>query len=390
MTAALRGGAAASSAVRAAAAAAPAAAASGPSARRRVLLAVVVGVLLVVPVVLALLQWTLFERGEAVGWLAIGPLVASLVLGWRGTAALGGWTLLVALALAVLHPGQSTAADTVRVCVVASLSGFAVLNCVLRERRERRLMQITEVARVAQSAILSPVPERASRWSLASRYRSASASAQVGGDLLEVVETPAGLRLVVGDVRGKGLPAVHLAATVLASFREACLRPGVSLCEVARLVDQSVTLRAGDEDFVTAVFVEFDDRGWLQVVNCGHPPPLRLNEAGSPQALSPAHPTSPLGLAPRLGTDVYAMGTGDRLLLYTDGLLEARDASGEFFPLWEHLPVLAGPDLEAALDELLRRLLRHAGGRLDDDLAVLLARNDAPADPGPPPDAPAG
>jgi Stage II sporulation protein E (SpoIIE) len=70
-------------------------------------------------------------------------------------------------------------------------------------------------------------------------------------------------RWLVGDTKGNGLPAVRLASVAAAGFRDACARPGLSLTEVARAVDLSVTRAAGEEDFVTAVFAELDPRGCL-------------------------------------------------------------------------------------------------------------------------------
>jgi stage II sporulation SpoE-like protein len=100
-------------------------------------------------------------------------------------------------------------------------------------------------------------------------------------------------------MRGQGLPAVRLASVAMTSFRDACAQPGLSLPEIARVVDRSVTRAAGEKDFVTAVFAKFDPRGWLQLVNCGHPPPLRLAD-GDLRALSPAAYATPLGLHPVL------------------------------------------------------------------------------------------
>ena len=67
------------------------------------------------------------------------------------------------------------------------------------------------------------------------------------------------------------------------------------------------------------------------------------------------------------------MRTGDRLLFFTDGLLEARDRAGRFFRVDQQIQALSRPDLQAAADELLDRLRAHTRRRLDDDVAVLLA-----------------
>lgn len=329
--------------------------------------------LIVVPAAMAGLQAGVFEHGQTVGWLGIGPLLASLALSWRRVAAVAAYTLLVAAALVILRPGASTEADGVRLAVVVALGIFAVVNCFLRERREFQLMQVAEVARVAERAILKPVPSTAGTWALASAYRSAARAAHIGGDVLEVIETPSGARAIIGDVCGKGLPAVDLATTVLMTFREVCAQPGTSLVEVARRLDDAVVQQAGHDTFVTAVLVDFDDRGWLHVVNCGHPPPLRMTAAGDLQPLSPSVGTCPLAMRPSPKSDTYYMGPGDRVLLYTDGLLEARNREGEFFSIDEHGHLLRDADLNHGLERLLAVAERHAGGRIDDDVALLLA-----------------
>lgn len=172
---------------------------------------------------------------------------------------------------------------------------------------------------------------------------------------------------------GQGAPAVRLASVAATSFRDACAQPGLSLPEVARAVDLSVTRAAGEEDFVTAVFAELDPRGWLQLVVCGHPPPLRLSAGGELAPLTPAAFAAPLGLHPDLHLSTFSVRTGDRLLFFTDGLLEARDRAGQFFRLDEQADALGRPDLEAAAGELLDRLRAHTRHRLDDDVALLLA-----------------
>jgi sigma-B regulation protein RsbU (phosphoserine phosphatase) len=303
-------------------------------------------------------------------WLAIAPLLGSLVLPPRLTALLAGWTVLLGLGLAL--SGADPAGHLVsRLAVLVLLAAFAVANSVLRAAAQRRLGQARAVARVAQSVLLREVPQTVAAARLASRYLSASAEAQVGGDLLEVVAGPRP-RWLVGDTKGNGLPAVRLASVAATSFRDACARPGLSLAEVARAVDLSVTRAAGAEDFVTAVFAELDPRGWVQLVLCGHPPPLRLRAGGELEPLAPAAFATPLGLHPDLHLSTFSVNDGDRLLFFTDGLLEARDRAGRFFSLEEHLPTLRRPGLQSAVDELLDQVRAHTRYRLEDDVAVLL------------------
>jgi len=319
--------------------------------------------------VFAAAQYAIGRPVAPEAWLAIAPLLASLAL---RTALLAGWTVLLGLGLALAGPGPAGRLAS-SLAVLALLAGFAVANSVLRSAAQRRLSQARAVARVAQSALLREVPRSVAAARLASRYLSASAESQVGGDLVEVIADGANPRWLVGDTRGKGLPAVRLASVAATSFRDACAQPGLPLTEVARAVDLSVRRAAGEEDFVTAVFAELDPAGWIQLVICGHPPPLRLSTDGELVPLAPAAFTAPLGLHPDLHLSTFSVRTGDRLLFFTDGLLEARDRAGRFFRVDQQIQALSRPDLQAAADELLDRLRAHTRRRLDDDVAVLLA-----------------
>jgi phosphoserine phosphatase RsbU/P len=312
-----------------------------------------------------------------VAWLAVGPLLASLVLSPRVTAALAGWALLLAAGLAAVeHVRPGMLVSHLSVCML--LAGFAIINSALRTVAQQRLRQVRAVARVAQSALLREVPETVTAARLASRYVSAAAEARVGGDLLEVVPDATRPRWLIGDTRGKGLPAVRLASVAMTSFRDACARPGMDLPEIARVVDQSVTRAASEEDFVTAMFAELDPGGWLQLVACGHPPPLLLAADGGLRALSPRAYATPLGLHPHMQSSTFTVHTGDRLLFCTDGLLEARDRAGRYFRPEDYLDTLRDRDLQAAADGLLDRLAAHAGRKLDDDAALLLVEVTSP------------
>ena len=327
----------------------------------------------------AVVQYTTGRGLIPFAWLSVGPLLASLVLPPWSTAGLAGWALLLGLGLNLSQPGPRGLGMLVAHLIVpVLLAAFAVANSALRTAAQRRLSQVRAVARVAQSALLREVPATVTAGRLASRYVSAAAEARVGGDLLEVVPDAARPRWLIGDTRGKGLPAVRLASVAMTSFRDACAQPGLSLPEIARVVDRSVTRAAGDEDFVTAVFAELDPHGWLQLVICGHPPPLRLTAGGGLQALTPRAYATPLGLHPDIQPSTFTISPGDRLVFYTDGLLEARDRAGRYFRLEDCADTLRHPDLEAAADGLLGRLLAHTRRKLDDDVALLLLEATSP------------
>ena len=359
--------------------------ASGPSQPAGALAQRVFALLLFLAITaVAVAQYAMGSALILVPWLAVGPLLASLVLPPRITAVLASWALLLGIGLIAFQPGRPGGLASHLGGLASHLGGlvllaaFAVANSALRTAAQRRLSQVRAVARVAQSALLREVPATVTAGRLASRYVSAAAEARVGGDVLEVVSGQGHPRWLIGDTRGKGLPAVRLASVAMTSFRDACAQPGLSLPEIARVVDRSVTRAAGEEDFVTALFAELDPRGWLELVTCGHPPPLRLTAGGGLQALNPSTYATPLGLHPDLRPSTFAVGVGDRLVFYTDGLLEARDRAGRYFRLEDCLGALRHPDLQAAADELLGRLRAHTGRKLEDDVAVLLLEATSP------------
>ena len=193
-----------------------------------------------------------------------------------------------------------------------------------------------------------------------------------------MVQTPDGVRVLVGDVRGKGLDAVQLAATVLAAFRRAVLLE-VSLTAIAADLDKVLTAVAGDEDFVTAVLAEFHDDDTVTLVNCGHHPPLLLTDTGIGGLVDTGDPQPPLGLGPAPDPITICLPGTARMLFYTDGLVEARDEQGAFFPLAESATTLAGGSLDDALDGLLDDLVRHAAQNMEDDMALVLAERQTRA-----------
>ena len=326
---------------------------------------------LVTSAVALLDAWT-GDRAVLLGLLIAGPLLAAAGLDGPRTAMVGLYALGLAVLLGIPDGIVGTTEHLLGCLVVATGGGLGAWLAHRRSQQERLLLRVSRIAEVAQRTILRPVPPRMGRVALAVRYLSATEDALVGGDFYEVAVTRHGLRVLVGDVKGKGLEAVQLAALVLAGFRAAATRPG--LVELAAELDHSIRPRLGEEDFVTAVLAQFSRHGELQLVNCGHPPPLRFR-AGTVERLARAEPTTPLGLDPAPTIQRFTLVATDRVLLYTDGLVEARAPDGPPFELDGQVQAVgAAPSLGTALDGLVARLLDHAGGRLDDDLALVLAQ----------------
>jgi serine phosphatase RsbU (regulator of sigma subunit) len=186
-------------------------------------------------------------------------------------------------------------------------------------------------------------------------------------------------------VQGKGLAAVRTAAVVLGAFREAAFDEA-DLAAIAARIEVSLKYQTAAEEFVTVVIGQaVVDEGSVTILNCGHPPPL-LVRAGSVATIDDPDPGLPLGLAalaPSTRTTVTVpFSPGDQLLCYTDGVSEARDRSGTFYPLARTAELLVSDNQEIALERLQSDVIRYVGRSLDDDAALMLIRPERSAVPG--------
>lgn len=264
---------------------------------------------------------------------------------------------------------------------VADRVAMALDTAASFEEQGERLAGVTLVAEAAQRAILAPPPDKVGPVALSARYVSAAVEAQVGGDLYEVVAAPGSVRLLVGDVRGKGLAAVRTATVVLGEFRAAAAGTG-DLAHVAREIDQRMRAHLlSDEDFVTGVLVEITEDGRFTVVSCGHPAPVVLRVDGAVESVELDH-APPLGLGVDPVPSSGRLEPGDRVLLFTDGLIEARTPDGGFVDPAPLFATAGTAAFDGALPQVLDELLQATGHNLDDDLALLLASYEPGTDRG--------
>ncbi len=308
---------------------------------------------------------------HALPWLGIGPLIAAAFAPWRlvlGVGAVTGASAAVTFAFGREPLGARDIAEIIGLIVVTVV---AVVVSKVRELQSQRYAELSKLATATQEAVLRPIEPQIGQLVVAGHYVSASKAATVGGDLYEALDTPFGVRMLIGDVTGKGIDAVRMANLVLGAYRQVAYEHS-DLRDIIADLDRAVTRHGGDEEFVTAALVE-ERGGTLTVLNCGHPGPLLLRQ-GNVIPLDPPRTAPPLGLNPTVTARVEHLEPGDRLLLYTDGLAEARGATGEFFPTRERAWALLGhgtvqhglSSLESALMEWTPR------GKFDDDIALLL------------------
>jgi serine phosphatase RsbU (regulator of sigma subunit) len=202
-------------------------------------------------------------------------------------------------------------------------------------------------------------------------------SYQIGGDTFDYAVNGSTAELLVLDAVGHGLPAALLAAAGVGAYRNG-RREGLSLPEVADLVDRVIGEQFPGSRFATAVLARLDlDSGKLRWVNAGHPAPLIVRDHGLVNP--PPCPSSlPLGLQRRPAVEcTVQLRPGDRVLLYTDGIVEARSPAGEFFGEERLADFVVRAEASGdAPPEMLRQLMRsvmdHQAGQLQDDASIVV------------------
>ena len=206
---------------------------------------------------------------------------------------------------------------------------------------------------------------------------------QVAGDSLDYAVDDVVTRAAVFDGMGHGLRSAQLAAIAIAAYRNA-RRSGCSLAATVAAIHQASLDAFTDTVFTTGVMVELDsDTGMFSWVNAGHPEPLLLRDGRLVRALR-CRPTLPLGLhieTGALATSVEVgyepLEPGDLVLLYSDGVTEARSPDGDFFGEQRLIDLLtrnlaAQLPVAETIRRMIRSLLEHQQGQLSDDATLLL------------------
>ncbi|MFC5644841.1 PP2C family protein-serine/threonine phosphatase [Kitasatospora cinereorecta] len=341
------------------------------------------------------LVWNALEPADYWGdpLLAAAAVLAGALLPLRDVIAVGAANIVGILVLTTRDGSLGTRAGWLELANTLFAALLGVWLNRLLARHGRRLATVRSVAEAAQQAVLPDPPERVGELSVAACYRAAQTEALIGGDAYALQDTPYGVRMLIADVRGKGLPAVAAVSVLLGAFRENASREA-DLVGLADALEGSLgreSAHRGEElrmeGFITALLVEFaPGSAELRVLNCGHPGPYLLDGAdGGVRRLDATDPALPLGMGAlglsRPVPDVWPFAPGHTLLLVTDGVTEARDGGGTFYdPVTGLAPLgpFRGP--HDALDALVRDVERWTGGPRDDDMALLaVTRHRAPA-----------
>jgi len=238
------------------------------------------------------------------------------------------------------------------------------------------------VARVLSETLLPPVMPEVPGVDVAARYRAAGTVNVVGGDFYDIFEVgDQTWAVVLGDVSGFGPEAAAITGQARYTVR-AVARDEPSPSGVLRRLNRAIGGRT-DDRFCTAVYLRMRPvAGGVEVIMSrgGHPPPLVLREGGRVEALNGAAGL-PLGMFDDAGvSDVTCMlKAGDAIVLYTDGVIEARDVTGEQFGL-DRLAALLGSCAGRTADGIARRIelaaMDFQGDTASDDVAIVVARAD--------------
>ncbi len=255
---------------------------------------------------------------------------------------------------------------------------------------EDALATLADVAERLQRRLLPPPPPDLPGLDIAFVYRSASVGVLSGGDFVDYYTRPpsGSIAFAIGDVAGRGVDA--MATTFVTKFvlRGAVhggqlswpTRPGEALQELRNGLLEQQDFGHDTERFVSVLFGQLTPRtGLLQLASAGHPTPFLVTEKGVETPLIMTEPAIGVELDAALGpypTEVVRLAADDLIVLYTDGIMELRDADGRHFEtrMATELTEARGRSASHVVAHLMAAAERFAAGPPADDLAVLCIR----------------
>jgi sigma-B regulation protein RsbU (phosphoserine phosphatase) len=284
---------------------------------------------------------------------------------------------------------ESDTLDAFSEADVEFLEFFAVAAAISIEKavvhrellEKHRIEQQLRIARDVQGALLPAASPVVAEYDIAGTHVP---TWEIGGDYFDYLPQPDGrLGIVVADVSGKGVPAALIMATFRAALR--AQRPrSVPLERIGSRLNRILLDSTDASRFVTAVYGLLEHRtGAFGYVNCGHNPPLLLRADGGRETLASGGPALGMWAGATFKTDAASIGHGDTLAMYTDGVIEVMDASGEMFGLDRLEAVIRRhPDRPAAetVQAVVEAARAFAGRRgFEDDFTLVIIKREPSA-----------
>ncbi|MDQ3945662.1 MAG: SpoIIE family protein phosphatase [Actinomycetota bacterium] len=311
------------------------------------------------------------EAARVYGVLADGRLVRS----WLAVPVLGRTgRVLAALYLGHHRAHAFTPRHEELVEGLAHQLGVALEHAALFSER-------TRVAAALQETLLPPLLPDIPGADMAARYRATGAGNLVGGDFYDIFEVmPGTWGLVLGDVAGFGPEAAAL--TGVARYTVRAIASAVQgPADVLAELNDAVLRQASSDRFLTAIFASIEpqpDHLAVTLAIGGHPPPLVLRDDESLEWVDDSSGVL-LGVFPEVAlvNQRLVLHPGDAVVLYTDGVIEARNETGEEFGLErlsELLATCGGRSAEGIARRIERSVLDHRGERTEDDVAIVVLR----------------
>lgn len=276
---------------------------------------------------------------------------------------------------------------------VASQAGITLDNIRLAEKiaermeADRRVEREMEIAREVQVRLF---PQKLPAMKTLEFLGGCIPARAVGGDYYDFLELPGGrLALVLADIAGKGVSGALLMANLQASLRSQCAMGVDDLRRVLASVNRSFCENTGTAGYATLFFADYEDSSRrLRYANCGHLPPLLLGASGSlgdrtsqARTVRRLHATcTVVGLFERweCETAEVRLAPGDTLVLYTDGITEARSADGEEFGECRLIDILQNSchlPVSSLLQAVVGAVRQFTGGEQQDDITLVIARS---------------
>jgi len=323
-------------------------------------------------------------RLAAMGWLKrwfymTGWLLKSMLLKLTPVRRL---LLFLAFFLLLFSGSVVTDGDTSYRFNFQLVSGLLILLILMLELKDKLIARSElEAGRKVQYSLMPEKTPEVPGWSLWLFSRPAN---EVGGDLvdfLRISEHRYGVSLA--DVAGKGLSAALLMAKLQATIR-ALASEHRSLASFGETLNRIFYRDRIPQMFASLVYAELDpDSSSVRILNAGHLPPL-VKRGSNVEEMSKGGPA--LGILPDATFEEYGceMGIGDFCVIYSDGLTEAQNSSGEFFGVQRFLDLLntvVGVDARMVGEKIVESVERFVGGaRASDDLSLVVVKRTGPAD----------